>query len=334
MITLNNNQMAGSTLRKYLSAAWRHNKPLVLTALLSLGLLLFSFVGLLVDPRTVIGEPVWIKPTKFAISSVFYSMTLLWLLTFVADKRRWVAIISWTTTVTLTIELVLIVIQAFRGVRSHFNVITPLDAAIFSTMGLMILLLWVVSVVALFLLVRRPFPGDERVWGIALRLALFITVIGTGMGFLMTSPTAQQLAEAQETGILVESGAHSVGVADGGPGLPFLGWSTTGGDLRVGHFIGLHALQIIPLVAYGIMRLGRRLNEIQKVRLVWIAGLSYLSFMGLVTWQALRGEPLIYPGPLTAAALGVLIILTAAAVTLTVARRSITIRKQSPPARG
>lgn len=72
---------------------------------------------------------------------------------------------------------------------------------------------------------------------LAVRAGAVIALAGMGLAYLMTGPTAAQLADFR--GI---AGAHTVGLADGGPGLPVLGWSTVGGDLRIPHFIGMHAL--------------------------------------------------------------------------------------------
>jgi hypothetical protein len=68
-----------------------------------------------------------------------------------------------------------------------------------------------------------------------------------GLAFTMTQPTPDQMANFE--GI---AGAHTVGASDGGPGLPFLGWSTVGGDLRISHFVGLHGLQVLPLMAIAL----------------------------------------------------------------------------------
>ena len=114
----------------------------------------------------------------------------------------------------------------------------------------------------------------------------------------MTQETPQQERAADRAGIEESpiQGAHAVGVEDGGPGLPVTGWSTTGGDLRVPHFVGLHGLQALPLFGYLLAFaapawLGRR----HRVALVWTAGLSYLGLVWVLTWQALRGQPVISP---------------------------------------
>jgi hypothetical protein len=93
-------------------------------------------------------------------------------------------------------------------------------------------------------------------------------------------------------------GAHSVGVEDGGPGLPGLNWSTVGGDLRIGHFVGMHALQVLPFVAWFVSR-RKKLSTRQQVQLVWTAGVGYLGIVALVTWQALRAQSIISPDVLT-----------------------------------
>jgi hypothetical protein len=99
------------------------------------------------------------------------------------------------------------------------------------------------------------------------------------------------------------AGAHTVGAPDGGPGLPGTGWSTAHGDIRVPHFVGLHAMQALPLLA---LWLRRRVTPVAtRRRLIWIAAAGYVSLFGLLLWQALHGEPLLGPAPITAAAFAI-----------------------------
>jgi hypothetical protein len=110
------------------------------------------------------------------------------------------------------------------------------------------------------------------------------------------------------------SGAHTVGVEDGGPGLPVVGWSTVAGDLRVGHFIGLHALQSVPILGILLIRFAPAwLRPSDRVRLIITAGLAYIAITLLATWQALRAQPLLRPDALTLGALAA-ILLAAGAV--------------------
>ena len=133
------------------------------------------------------------------------------------------------------------------------------------------------------------------------------TAIGMGLAYLMTWPTASQLANYQ--GI---AGAHAVGVEDGGPGLPFLGWSTVAGDLRVGHFFGLHSIQVAAI----LLAVALVLPSVLRVPLLIVGNFTWLGFVGLVTWQSLRAEPFSSPSQLTLTGFGVL--LAVAAVSFTV----------------
>ena len=117
-----------------------------------------------------------------------------------------------------------------------------------------------------------------------------ITAIGMSTAFFMTQPTENQLTNFQ--GI---SGAHAVGTEDGGPGLPILGWSTVAGDLRVGHFFGLHAIQ----VAIVLLLIQIYLPAQVKAAFIIAGNLTYLGFVLIVTGQALRAEPFINPSTTT-----------------------------------
>ncbi len=283
---------------------WAANWPLTLLGLAAVALAVVTVGLAVVDPRQITGAPAWAKPIKFAISTVFYSLTLMWMLSHVAGRRRLVALASGVTAVGLAIELVLIVGQVARGVRSHFNMSTPLDGAIFSVMGLTIMVVWLMNLLAAILVLRQKFT--DRAFGWSLRLGLFVTLYGAGVAFLMTAPTSAQMAALQGGAAPEFVGAHSVGVADGGAGLPFLGWSTEGGDLRVPHFVGLHALQAVPFLGLVVNRAFASLNERRRVGLVWLGGAGYFGLALLLTWQALRGQPVVAPDALTLGALAAL----------------------------
>ncbi|MDQ6906564.1 MAG: hypothetical protein M3176_07030 [Chloroflexota bacterium] len=292
------------------------NRPLALTVLIMLLAMLAALVGLVVDPRVITSAPAWLKPLKFAVSISIYAATFIWLLSFIQGHRRVVRLIAWVSATGVLIEMVLIAGQVVRGTTSHFNVGTGFDAAVWETMAVSIVCVWTANLILGIVLLRQRFADAAFAW--ALRLGVFISFVGMGVAFFMTTPTAAQLTAANAGAGLPVAGAHTIGVADGGPGLPIVGWSTVGGDLRVPHFVGLHALQLLPLLGWLIVRYGARLRPASRTVLVWIAGLGYLGLVGLLTWQALRGQSLVAPDARTLVAAGLLltIIVGAALVVL------------------
>jgi len=267
-----------------------------------------SAVGMGVDDRTLVGAPIWAKPLKFALSFVAYSITLAWLVAQLPRGRRLGWWVGTVIVVASAVEMIIIVGQVVRGRQSHFNITTSLDATLFSIMAVTIAVLYVANLLVAFVLLRSRLANPVTTW--AVRLGAIIALGGMAVGFLMVGPTPEQ-AQAMAAGQTTLSGAHSVAVADGGPGLPLVGWSTTGGDLRIGHFVGMHGLQALPLLAMVLTgRRARRLPERARVRLVGVAAGAYAGVTALTTWQALRGQPLLSPDSTTLAALGVLAALT------------------------
>jgi hypothetical protein len=278
------------------------------TAALMLIALAVSLAGLWLDPRVVAGTPAWLKPAKFAASTAIYALTLAWVFTYLPAWPTMRRRVGLTTAIVLVLEVAIIDIQAWRGTMSHFNVSTPLDLALWATMGLGIALQTLTSVAAAVAVWRETFT--DRALGWAVRIGLSLTIIGASSGGLMTSPTRTQLADARVTHRMNVAGAHTVGAPDGGPGLPAVGWSRRHGDLRVPHFVGLHAVQVLPLIAFLLGT--RRWPEAARVRLVLTAGASYTALFGILLWQALRGQALVNPDVVTISALAVWAALTAA----------------------
>jgi hypothetical protein len=318
MIQVQANQSTPSRFQNLLQNLWRVHPSLFVSGVLTALMGLFFVAGIFLDSRYITGAPAWVKPTKFAISVVIYTFTLLWMMSFIQGRKKLVTILGWIVLTTFAAEWVAIVTQVFRGTTSHFNISSPFNAALWSIMAVSIMILFVTTIVIAVLLLRQKFESPVFAWG--LRLGLLITIIGLGEGYLMTSPTAQQMAGWKKGEAITIVGAHSVGVADGGSGLPGLNWSTTGGDLRIGHFVGMHALQVLPFVAWFVSR-RRRFSTRQQLQLVWTTALGYLGIVALVTWQALRAQPIIAPDSLTLAVFSGIVV-AVLLTTLVIARSS------------
>jgi hypothetical protein len=113
--------------------------------------------------------------------------------------------------------------------------------------------------------------------------------------------------------------------------MPITGWETGAGDLRVAHFFGLHALQVLPLVAIGLRLLSGRFSALTgaatRSALVIVASFGYAGFTGVLLWQAQRGQALVHPDGLTllaAAGLAALVSVSAALIVTVSARRART----------
>lgn len=278
-----------------LTALWKSDARLTATGVLMMALLAATGVALVLEPRQITGAPAWLKPAKFATSIAIYTLTLAWVFMYLPNWPRTRRAVSWITTVTLLLEIVIIDVQAWRGTTSHFNVGTLVDGVLFTIMGLAIVVQTFAAIALAVALWRQHFADRAIAW--ALRLGMTVTIVGALTGGLMTQPTRAQIDNARAGHRMTIAGAHTVGAPDGGPGLPGTGWSREHGDLRVAHFIGLHALQIFPLAALLFLRRGW--HEMRRVRMVWAIAASHVSFFALLLWQALRGQSVTAPDETT-----------------------------------
>ena len=257
-----------------------------------------------VDDRVLLGVPVWLKPLKFAVSFVAYSGTLAWMLGQL--RERALQRTGWIIVAASAVEMAIITGQAGLGHRSHFNVDGGLGTILFDIMGATIVVLWFATLTVALRFLREP--GRDRAAGTAVRLGLVVALIGLLEGFVM-----------------IAINGHAVGVADGGPGLPLVGWSTTGGDLRIAHFVGMHALQGLPLLAAALAATGRW-DEHTRVRLVRVAAVAWTGLVALLTWQALRAQPLLAPDAATLGALALGTVTAVAAMLIHTRRAPATTR--------
>lgn len=229
-----------------------------------------------VDTRTLNGVSVWMKPFKFQASLAVHLLTLsLLMLCIPSEKRRTVIVTGLVAVVLATslLEIAYITLQAGRGEASHFNLSTPFTRAMYSMMGIAAVSLLVASGGIGLLILRYGRLQDPVVLAAGLGVVIG-SVLGTMTGLYLGG----------------QQGPLVGGTPTDADGLPVLGWSQTGGDLRVAHFLGLHTMQLLPLFALAIR--GRSTAKTGRM-LVCLAALLLMAMTGLFFVQARLGFPLI-----------------------------------------
>lgn len=206
----------------------------------------------------------YIKPLKFALSTFLLVWAMSWYIGYLPNFNP--TIFNWTIIISLGFEIVYIALQASRGQLSHYNQSTPMYAILYALMA-------IAATVATLAVayVGLKFFGNEIVelpdyylW--AIRLSILIFVVFSLEGFVMGSRLT-----------------HTIGGTDHEAVLPFVNWSTKYGDPRIAHFIGMHALQVLPVLAFYLLK---------NTKWVLLAAFLYALLAGFTLWQALQGRPL------------------------------------------
>jgi hypothetical protein len=249
----------------------RFHRPLLVAGLLHFAALVPVLVAMLFDDRVILGINPWIKPSKFLVSVGIYLITIAWMVERVRSNVWARTIIAWGILIVMTGEILAILLQSARGTTSHFNVATLFDAMVFQTMGVLILINTTLVVWLLSLFYRSPEPMPPALLT-GIRLGILLFIIG-----------------GLEAGLMITTNGHTVGMHDGGPGLPFVNWSTRGGDLRIAHFVGLHALQALPILGWLLSRRSADagVTTVRVVAVIWVAAFAALA------WMAMKETPLI-----------------------------------------
>jgi hypothetical protein len=253
--------------------------------------LLVSILGLIIDDRILQYVPIWLKPFKFSVSSVIFIGSILYFLKYISNKK-FILLTNKIVSYGLMIELIIIFLQAYRGKMSHFNNQTIEDMILFQIMAITIVCVWLGFGVYAWKLFKTSEYADDMIYK-GIQVGAIITFLTMPFAFTMPQPSKTQLQEIiknkSQIGLVV--GSHTVDEKDPSQTYPLTGWAKTGGDLRIAHFLGLHALQILPILAFLLN--GINLSIQNRKRILSTTGFLYFIIVILTLAQALNGFSLL-----------------------------------------
>ena len=209
------------------------------------------------------GNSNFLKPLKFALSIATFSWTIAWYV-YELKSQGSITVYSWVVVITLGFEIIYITIQGARGQMSHFNTSSPFYASMTILMGIVasVLTLWTAYIGMLFFTGNARSMPEYYLWAIRCSIILFVIF-------------------AFEGGLMGARMSHGVGQIQNDGRLPFVHWSTRIGDLRVAHFIGMHALQVIPVLSWYLLK---------NTKATLVIAFAYGLLATFTLLQALKGK--------------------------------------------
>lgn len=248
-------------------------------ALVLAGLFGLAALSATIDDRLIEGASVWAKPMKFAASFALHLATLAVLAQLIVPDRRgggWTTGLLAAATAAALVEVFYVYLQSARGRTSHFNFDTGLETFLYyGVMGGAALVIVAATIGLGVMIARHPAHGI----GPGLRAG---AVLGLIVGGVATFAVAGPMA----SGDLTRTGRWIGGSLTHADGLPLVGWSTTGGDLRVPHFFATHLVQVLPLLGL----IADRITPAFARAIVLCGLVAMLVVTGATFLQAMSGQ--------------------------------------------
>jgi len=243
----------------------QRNETFFYYGLLCLVLSLFFIILTKISNTQVYNVNAWYKPFKFAFSTFLFAWAMAWYCYYLPNFN--IKLFNWSVIILLGFEIVYIALQASKGQLSHYNISTPVYAALYSMMALAASAVTIYTAYVGLLFFTNTFPDLPNYYLWAIRFGIILFVIFSFEGFAMGSRLN-----------------HSVGALNDNSSWFIIGWSKTVGDLRVAHFIGMHALQVLPVLSFYVFK---------NTKLTLALSLLYGLLALLTLIQALQGKPLV-----------------------------------------
>lgn len=204
----------------------------------------------LIYPRPWLGPLSWRKPITFGVSFGLTLIAITWVASYLRLSSRARTVLLGVFAVDCVVEVGGITVQAWRHVPSHLNTTSGPNAVIAFTLafggGVLIVVLGALAVVAF-----RGRIDAAPSMRLALRAGFALLLAGLASG-------AAMIARGQ---VLIRDGHRAAAYSQAG----FLKWF---------HGVTLHAVLVLPLLAWWLARTPR--TEAQRTRIVAAAATAYV----------------------------------------------------------
>ncbi|WP_329171931.1 hypothetical protein [Streptomyces sp. NBC_01477] len=223
---------------------------------------LFHLGVFFVDGGPWDGPVSWRKPFTFGVSFGLTLIAVAWVTSYVRIPARTRAVLLALFTADCVLEVAGITVQAWRGVPSHFNMETPANTAVAMSLAaggaLLVAVLGTFAVAAF-----RAEPAGPAGMPLALRAGFALLIVGLLSGAAMIAR----------------------GVADTRTGHQQAAYHSTG-MLKPLHGVTLHAVLVLPALAWAVSRTGwPAARQRQAVLIgVWLYAAAAAGALG---WGAL-----------------------------------------------